>query len=264
MFDTKLFEKELSTSWLGRELFFFDELASTNSYAKEIERDGSKHGAIIITDHQTQGRGQYEREWISDAGTNLTFSIIVEPSSGDRLTVLTLACALAVGETLQDISKASAAIKWPNDVLVNDKKIAGLLTETLYIGNKLDRAIVGIGLNVNQVDFQNHIDGLATSLKKITNQESAREKLLVRLLSRIEYYYRLWDDSDIELIKKINKQLIGYGKWTRLTVNDEEMKGEFKFLGINEAGQMVVLNKELEVNTFSYEQVRVHFDSKTD
>jgi BirA family biotin operon repressor/biotin-[acetyl-CoA-carboxylase] ligase len=263
LFDTTLFKKELSTSWLGRELFFFDRLDSTNTYAKNIERDGSRHGALILTDDQFEGRGQYDRTWKSDPSLNLTFSLIFAPSKGERLTVLTLSAALAIAETIEESTKEAVTIKWPNDVLIKGQKVAGLLTETLFNGNTFERAIVGIGINVDQDKFDENIHGKATSIKKISNQDSSRERLLARLLSRIEYYYRLWETMDIELIKQVNKKLIGYGKWTNLIVNDELLDGEFKFLGINEAGQMVVLNKELEVNTFSYEQVRVQFDPKT-
>lgn len=262
MFNTDLFEKELSTSWLGRELFFFDELGSTNTFAKNLIGDGSLHGALIITDHQTHGRGQYERSWETNSGENLTFSIVFEPGNGNRLTVLTLACALAVAEQLEDITKQQVELKWPNDVLVNENKIAGLLTEASFNGNKFKRVVIGIGLNVNQTEFSDELTDWATSIKNLTKDDSSREKLLARLLTRIEYYYRLWESVDIELIKKINKRLIGYGKWTSISVDSDLLDGEYKFLGINESGQMVVLNKELEVNTFSYEQVRVHFNSQ--
>ncbi len=263
MFDKVLFEKELSTSWLGRELFFFDRLGSTNTFAKKLDRDTSKHGALILTNDQFEGRGQHDRKWDSNPGANLTFSLIFEPTKGDRLTVLTLTTALAIAEIVEDVTKESVFIKWPNDVLVSNQKIAGLLTETLFTGNTLDRVIVGIGLNVNQEKFDELRHGAATSFKNILKESSSRERLLARLLSRIEFYYRFWDSMEIELIKQINKKLIGYGKWTNLVVNNRRLSDEFKFLGINEIGQMVVLNKELEVNTFSYEQVRVLFDSKT-
>lgn len=262
MFDLNLFQKELSTSWLGRELFFFDELESTNTFAKNLERKTSKHGAIVVANYQSKGRGQYDREWQSEPGLNLTFSIVFEPSKADRLTVLTLTSALAIAEIIEELTNDSISIKWPNDVLVNEKKIAGLLTETLFNGDKLERVIVGIGLNVNQENFEKSLNDNATSLRSITSKDTSREILLARLLSRIEFYYRFWDSKDIELIKKINKKFIGYGKWTNLVINDKPLEQKFKFLGINESGHMVVLNKDLEVNTFSYEQVRVHFDSK--
>ncbi len=262
MFDTQLFEKELSTSWLGRELFFYESLESTNKTAKNLERESTKHGSLVLADTQTAGKGQYDRFWDSKSGQNLTFTLLFEPTSGDRLSILTLANALAIADTIEEQTKSTSKIKWPNDVLIGGKKIAGLLTETQFSGNDFDRAIVGIGINVNQEEFNAKIRESAISFKNITNQDISRERLLARILSRIEYYYRLWDTQNIELIKSINKRLIGYGKWTRLTVNGEDLDGEYKFLGINEAGHMVVLNKELEVNTFSYEQIRVQLSSE--
>ncbi len=260
MFDITSFKKELSTSWLGRELLFFESLGSTNNYAKDLDRKSSRHGTLVITDEQFEGRGQYERKWISENGLNLTFSLIFEPQKSDRLILLTLAAALAISEIVEEISKQKVCIKWPNDVLVNNKKIAGLLAETLFVGSTLERVVLGIGWNINQMNFPSSIHGNATSLKKIITKDFSREQMLARLLSRIEYYYRLWDTKDTDLVKHINKKFIGYGEWVNLSVNNDLRQSEYKFMGINAAGDMIVLNKELEVNTFSYEQVRVHID----
>lgn len=263
MFNTNLFDKEISTTWLGRDLFFFERLNSTNTFAKNLERDSSKHGTIILAENQFKGRGQYKHQWNSDAGANLTFSLIFEPKSGEKLTVLTLAVSLAIIEIIEEQTKKSLRLKWPNDILYNNSKIAGILTETIFNGNKLDRAIVGVGLNVNQILFEESIHGKATSIKKIIGKDVIREILLARILSRIEYYYQLWLTTNAELVKRINKKLIGYGMWIKLLINHQEKEGVFKFLGINEKGQLLVLNKDLEVNIFSYEQVRIQIDSES-
>jgi BirA family biotin operon repressor/biotin-[acetyl-CoA-carboxylase] ligase len=261
VFDQQLFKEKLNTSWLGRNFQYVDKLESTNTYAKKLKSDESLHGCVVLTEHQTGGRGQYQRFWYTQAGLNLTFSLIFEPKSSDRFTVLTLACALAVAEVCEELTGKSAPLKWPNDVLFDGRKICGLLTELIHSGNEVDRAVIGIGLNVNQVDFPAELAHSATSIYQHTKEVVPREKLLSRLLTKIEYYYRLWDSFDIDLIKKVNKRLLGYGLWSKLEVNGEDLPGEFKFLGVNESGALLVLNKDLEVNTFSYEQVRVQFDS---
>lgn len=263
MFDTNFFKKEISTSWLGRDLFFFERLNSTNTFAKNIERDGSKHGTLILAENQFKGRGQNNNEWTSDAGLNLTFSLIFEPKSGEKLTVLTLAISLAITEIIEEQTNKSLRLKWPNDILYNNCKIAGVLTETMYNGNALERAIVGVGLNVNQTFFEESIHGKATSIKKILGKDVTREIILAHILSRIEYYYQLWLTKNAEIVKKINKKLIGYGMWVKLLVNHQEKEGVFKFLGINEKGHLRVLNKDFEVNIFLYEQVRIQIDSKS-
>ena len=261
MFESKLFESQLSTSWLGKCLVYFEELESTNTYAKKLKSHESLHGTIILTDAQVAGRGQHARIWNTDPGVNLTFSLVLEPTPADRFIVLTLACALAIAEINEETTGQLFALKWPNDVMHQGRKICGLLTEVVYNGNSVDRVIIGIGLNVNQQEFPAELDQKATSLIHLTEAEIPREVLLTRILSKIEFYYRMWERSDIELLKLINKKLIGYGQWCQLKVNGEMLDGEYKFLGVNESGALLVLNKDLEVNTFSYEQVRVYFDS---
>ncbi len=261
MFDQNIFTKELSTSWLGRELFYFQELPSTNTYAKEIPKGESLHGALVLADHQSAGRGQHQRTWNIEPFQNLTFSLIFEPQHSDRLSILTLACALAVCEYIEENLNTPAQLKWPNDVLVADKKVGGLLTETVFKGDVLERLIIGIGVNINQQVFADELSDTATSFISINSKAHQRELVLVRLLTRMEYFYRLWSTHDLELSKKINKKLIGYGKWVSLEVDGVMQDGQCKFLGINESGHLVVLNKALEVDTFLYEQVRVRLNS---
>ena len=261
MFDTQHFEKALTTSWLGQNYFFFEELTSTNSYAKKMSRVDTLQGVLVVADHQTQGRGQYERNWEATAGQNLTFSLVFEPATGSRLTVLSLACALAVAEVCGTESGVGhPVLKWPNDILVRDRKIGGILTEAIFNGNVIERVVIGIGINVNQIEFNAEISDRTTSFALETKKNYSRERLLAHILSKIEYYYRLWQNREIELLKSINKALVGYGLWTRLNINGADREGQFKFLGINEHGALVVLNKDLEVDTFSYEQVRIHID----
>lgn len=258
MFDTQLFKDNLNTSWLGHNFFYFEELGSTNTHAKSINKADTLQGSLVLADQQSKGRGQYEREWESAPGENLTFSLILEPGSADRLTILTLAFSLAVADVCEVQLKLPANLKWPNDILVEGKKIGGLLTEAIFNGSIMERLIIGIGLNVNQKRFSPELEKNATSLSILTKEDYSREKLLATILTKAEFYYRLWLKKDVELIKSINKRLIGYGSWVKLDINGCEKEGEFKFLGINENGALVVLNKDLEVDTFSYEQIRIN------
>lgn len=258
MFDQAHFEKHIATSWLGRSYHFFEELPSTNSYAKQMNGELSHHGSLVVTDYQTGGRGQYDRKWKVEPGENLTFSLVFEPQKGERFTLLTLACALAVSEVIDSKAGLETKLKWPNDVLCNGKKLCGVLTETQFSGNKVERVVVGIGLNVNQTCFEGEFAKSATSLASENEGAFSREELLAELIQKIEYYYRLWNQYNPDLIKLINRKMLGFGEWTHLTVNNKELEGEYKFLGVNEAGALVALDKELDIKTFAYEQVRVH------
>ena len=261
MFNTQHFEKALTTSWLGHNYFFFEELGSTNTYAKKMSRVDTLHGVLVLADSQTQGRGQYDRYWEAAPGENLTFSLVFEPQNASRLTVLALACALAVAQICsEEVQPEKALLKWPNDILVGGHKVGGVLTEAIFNGSVLERVIIGMGVNVNQASFSDKISGSTTSLSVTAQKKYSRERLLAHILTKIEYHYRLWANRDINLLKAINKSMIGYGLWTRLHVNGLQREGEYKFLGVNENGALVVLNKDLEVDTFSYEQVRISID----
>lgn len=260
LFDTDTFEKMLATSWLGRSFFYFEELDSTSSHAKKMNRDQRLHGALIVADDQLKGRGQYDRSWKTEPACNLTFSLIFEPHDEGRIPILSLACALAATEVFEEAAGKKFQLKWPNDIYCDEKKVGGILTETLFNGNELHRIILGMGLNINQQNFGDELQGLATSLIKITGEKLSRESVLRSILMRIEYLYRLWVNQNVALIQSINKKLIGYGKWVDLEVNKEVLPEKYKFLGINENGALLVLNKDLEVDTFSYEQVRIHSD----
>lgn len=257
-FDKTSFQSALQTQWLGQSIRFFDELPSTNSYLKKIAHDELEQGMICLTNHQTKGRGQYERKWESQDGQNITFSMAFIPSKAERFHVLTLACALAMVEYFNELlTKSCSAIKWPNDVLVNDKKTAGILTETVFNGNTFDRLIIGIGLNVNQKNFSRGLSDIATSLSLEMEKDINREQLLATLLQRIEHKYTLWQKQGPDLIKSINRNIVGYGQWVGLEIDDELQDDQFKLLGIGEKGQLLMLNREGGIESFSYEQVNL-------
>ncbi|MGD8428166.1 MAG: biotin--[acetyl-CoA-carboxylase] ligase [Balneolaceae bacterium] len=257
-----MFQKKLSTQWLGRSICYFNELESTNTYVKKMPADDVEHGMICLTDNQTRGRGQYERKWESENSKNLTFSLVLLPPTSERFHVLTLASALALVEYLDAVMHRQhcAHIKWPNDVLLNDKKVAGFLAETVFTGNKLDRLVIGIGLNVNQENFSPELSGKATSVCLERGESMNRETMLCDLLGRIEYKYRLWSRRKSDLLKSINRNIEGYGQWIRVIVNDKMLDDTYKLLGIDESGKLLMLNQDAGIESFSYEQIRLVVD----
>ena len=249
-------------NWLGSEILYLDSVESTNSFLKDLDHEKISHGMMALTDDQSNGRGQFRKKWYSEPGQNLTFTLLFIPSRAEGLMLLTVAAASAISKVIEEYTGISSVVKWPNDIFLNGKKIGGVLTECLFMGTKPERVLLGIGLNINQVNFSGELEKTATSLKKETGKNFSRERILSRVLSAIQHAYGRWHKKDSNLPVEVNKSIEGYGEWVSVTLNGEMQDGCFKFLGINERGVCLMLNEELDVNTFSHEQIRISTGSK--
>jgi BirA family transcriptional regulator, biotin operon repressor / biotin---[acetyl-CoA-carboxylase] ligase len=182
----------------GRPFRYFDEIGSTNTEALEWSREGAPHGALVVTDHQTQGRGRLGRGWFSEPGTSLQLSLILRPVLPlDVFGLMSTALGLACAEAIEDLTPLRVSLKWPNDVMVGDRKVAGILVETRVAGHKVDVAVAGMGLNVSPPErWPDDLAGRTTTVA--TELASAgfdphldRSQLLAVLLGRIEALYPL-------------------------------------------------------------------------
>lgn len=262
-FNIQDFQKRLRTSWIGSEILYKESLPSTNSYLKKIPGESISQGTVAITDHQTKGRGQYEKYWEAEPCANLTFTMVFKPKSGGRMSLLTLGCAYAIKKTLQPYVGNPIQIKWPNDLLVNNRKLGGILTECMFLGSDPERVLIGVGLNINQTTFSDSLKNIATSLAIESKSTHSRENILAELLSQMEYTYTRWLKNDPSLQRDISREIIGYGQWVSLSINGAESDKKHKFLGVDEKGCCLMLNDELDVDTFSHEQIRIITDRAT-
>ena len=176
---------------IGNEIVFYEQTTSTNDVAKELAQQGAKEGTVVIADYQRQGKGKLGTKWFSQKGDALLFSVIFYPEQKldtDLIKELTLLGAKAVQDVLKEIlPDHNVEIELPNDVLVDKKKISGVLVETQTTGNKLDNAVLGIGLNVNNKKFPQGLEKPPTSVSLIKDGEKvSRTDLYIKLLSRIE------------------------------------------------------------------------------
>ena len=260
-FDIEYFNNCLRTTWIGSEFIHVDKVNSTNSSAKNIPPDELVHGTVLNTDNQSSGRGQYERNWFAEPGKNLTFTIVFKPPNAGRLTLLTMASAYAVLNVIKQKTDHPVSLKWPNDIMIDGKKVGGILTECIFYGQNPDRVLIGIGLNISKADFDEELKDIAISLESVTNETVKREQLLADILASVELVYQKWHKQDAFLHQEISRNMIGFGEWVKLKVAHELQEGRFKFLGVNEKGELLVLNEDLDVNTFSHEQVRIITDS---
>jgi BirA family transcriptional regulator, biotin operon repressor / biotin---[acetyl-CoA-carboxylase] ligase len=259
-FDVELFKNNLRTTWIGSEFIYIDKVDSTNNRLKKIPSEDLVHGMVLAARYQARGRGQYQRSWHATSGLNLTFTIGLCPPDGNRLTLLTLAAAFAVSEALEAYTEQSVLLKWPNDIVIGSRKVGGILTECMFFGHKPDRVLLGIGINIGEKEFPEELSESAVSLSEVSKETIVIEKLLAEILTQIELIYQNWHKHNSELHNRVSRKLIGYGEWVTLKVNDAELPGKFKFLGINEKGELLALNEQLDVNTFAHEQVRIITD----
>lgn len=261
-FNVEYFQQKLQTSWLGSEFIYLEKTDSTNSYLKRVSSSDLIHGTVVLTDHQIKGRGQYERKWQAEPFRNLTLTIAFRPKKSDRLNLLTLAVAYSITKILKLYISEPVNIKWPNDILVGKKKIGGLLTECTFNGSNPDRMLIGLGLNIDQHQFSDGVGKSAVSFNKVSDVSITREDLLVDILIGIENIYQRWHKYDETLKQNISQCLLGYGKWVQVSINGKIPEQKFKFIGINSKGELLMLNEQLDVNNFTYEQVRILADSQ--
>jgi len=216
-------------------------------------------GAICLTDRQVKGRGQHQKSWISEPCANLTWSFLLRPNTQDRLFLLTLACIHALANVIERDFQLNTNIKWPNDLFVGGKKIAGVLAESVFIGNKLDRFIVGIGLNVNQTSFPDYLPN-AASLSQFLGRSLDRELLLAHIVQESNQLIQAWRMKEPKLVNDINHRLIGHGSRVRVEVDGVSLDGLRLFLGVNINGHLLLIDDDYTVHTYAYEQVRIYVD----
>ncbi len=186
LFNIEEFDIKLDTDFLGRNFIYCDEVDSTNKLLLE-SKEFSQNGTVILAEHQTEGKGRRGREWVSNSGQNLTFSILVKDfTHGKRVNLINLAASLAVAHSIENLYQLKVELKWPNDVLIRNKKTAGILVESISKGNKIERFVIGLGVNVNQTNFQGKFEISPTSIRKEFKEIVSRERLLSEILNNYE------------------------------------------------------------------------------
>lgn len=198
-FDVELFQHQLDTHFFGRErrLVFLPTVDSTNTFAMQLARRGSEEGVVVLTDSQTAGKGRLGRRWVDRSGHNVLSSTVLRPLFPPYL--LVMIASLAVTHAITHTCEAAATIKWPNDILIGDHKVAGILIETSHDLSGQLVAVVGIGVNVNgwredvlAFESEPPLAGLvatATTLASACGHEISRETFAALLLQHLEMLY---------------------------------------------------------------------------
>lgn len=229
------------TLFMGKNLVFVPDCHSTNSLAMDLaQRRSGAEGTVVITDNQYSGRGQRGNLWISEPGKNLTFSVLLKPNvRPDQQFILTQLVALAVADYVKT-KTAGVKIKWPNDILVNEKKVCGILIESSLSGAQVQFVIAGIGLNMNQTVFQNP---RATSLKLETGIEFNLNAELNQLLLALETRYLRFREGSVATIRAdYHQNLYRLGEKHQFVTGRESFNGTIE--AIDESGRLLVRTAE--------------------
>lgn len=240
------------TKWAGRKLHFLESTGSTNIDAKLFAEEGEPHGTIVVADRQTAGRGRRGRSWESPAGRSIYFTIVVRPKfAPDSASMVTLVMALSVAEAIEEITGLPAGIKWPNDIVVNGKKVVGILTEMSMMPemNEIQFLVAGVGVNVNQAgpeEFPEKVRKMATSLKIEAGRQFDRAALLERILARFEADYERFEKTlDLSALKaRYEARLAGRNAGVRVLDPAGEYNGISR--GITDTGELIVEREDGE------------------
>jgi BirA family biotin operon repressor/biotin-[acetyl-CoA-carboxylase] ligase len=234
-----LYKIPASTLFIGKNLIFVQECHSTNTLAQELGQQSSvPEGSVVITDNQTAGRGQRGNSWETTQGLNFTFSILLRPSflAPNQQFYLNIVIALGVFDYLSLRTDRHVSIKWPNDILADQKKISGILIENTIQGSTIQYTVAGVGLNINQQSFASE---KATSLKNITGNDYVLSDELDLVLALIEKkYLQLRQGHGKTLLNEYHQHLFGLGDQRTFRSDGNEFFGEIT--GIDPIGRLKV------------------------
>jgi BirA family biotin operon repressor/biotin-[acetyl-CoA-carboxylase] ligase len=227
----------------------FASLGSTNDQLKAMV--DAPEFTCVVADEQTAGRGRRERNWYSTQGDGLYLSILFLPrsDSASKLPLTGLLAAVAVAETLIDRGVAGVDIKWPNDVMVNGRKISGVLAETVSAGSESIRLVLGVGVNLNHRSFPPELREMATSFAIETGERIAVEEFRGLLLERIAYWYELWRRGETARVIDRWSRLSTYARGQRIAVAMENEKYTGVTDGLTETGALRLVTGGGEVKT---------------
>jgi BirA family biotin operon repressor/biotin-[acetyl-CoA-carboxylase] ligase len=223
------------TKVIGRDIRVFQETTSTNDVIEKLARDGVKEGVVVFAESQTKGRGRLGRKWSSPAGKGLWFSTLLRPElQPQQATQLIVAAAVALRRAVETVTGLKAEIKWPNDLLLRGKKIAGILTELSAELDRVKHVILGIGVDVNQAsaDFPADLRRIATSLRAELDESVSRSDLAVAILRELDHdYFRVCSGRFAALADEWESFCTTIGQHVVIRVGDRQIRGRAESLG---------------------------------
>lgn len=230
-----------ATEWAGCEIYYFDSIDSTNTKAKELAEEGHPSGTLVVADRQTAGKGRRGRSWESPTGIGIFMTLMLKPEiNPNNASMLTLVAAMATTRAIRRVTGVPAMIKWPNDIVMNGKKVCGILTEMSAQFDYINHIVIGIGINVHNEDFPEEIAKTASSLYLERGQHIHRASLIEAFLEEFEDVYAEYlKTEDMEgLQKEYDAMLVNRGRQVRVLDPKEPFEG--KAMGITKKGELIV------------------------
>lgn len=250
----------LETQVLGQTHYiYYPEVDSTNIRARELAAQGYPEGTVVAAEAQTSGKGRRGRSWFSPAGQGLYFSVILRPRVPLRdISKVSLVAGLAVAETMEAELNLKPVIKWPNDILINNRKVAGILAEAVTDMDSVEYIVLGMGLNINNQmqDFPSDLQVRATSALAECGTVISRARILQTLLKRLEYHYSLFTGNDFrQVLDKIKSRSIVIGREVRLDTVNGYIIGQA--IDIDDNGFLLVRDREGATHTIMSGEITV-------
>ncbi|WP_407409410.1 biotin--[acetyl-CoA-carboxylase] ligase [Methanobrevibacter sp.] len=234
--------KEQSTTYIGEKLYVYDEVGSTNTIAKFLSMQDDENGTVIISEKQTKGKGRTGKDWESPLG-GIWLSIIIKPDADQsKLPLITLATGVAVAKALEKIGVENPEIKWPNDIMINGRKVCGILTESVSKLDKIENVIIGVGIdaNIESSQLPDELQKITTTIKDELGRE-CDENLLIRIfLEEFEQINELFNHENYEkILKEWRKRSYSIGKKVEVR-KPFDTPFDAYVIGINEEGTLIV------------------------
>ncbi len=236
----------LKTKWIGKRIHYFQTLDSTNSKAYELALNGAEEGEVIIAESQEKGKGRLGRQWLSPPFLNVYISLILRPKiPPHQASLVTLMAAVATADAIRNFLGLLPLIKWPNDILLRGRKVAGLLNEIHSEADRVHFVILGIGVNLNMGEkmFSKEIRNIATSLKIETGQTVSRKDFLQSLLLELERWYAIFSrEGSAVILKAWRDRAHIKGKQVKVTSFGETLVG--RAIDIDSDGALILEKKD--------------------
>lgn len=258
-----MIRSELNTEWFGTRIMVMDEVDSTNEEIKRQGALGASHGLVVVAESQTAGKGRIGRQWLSQKGCGIWMSFLIRTDlKPQEIAPVTLVAALACNDAIRRTTDINSYVKWPNDIVTDGKKLAGILTEMVPVCNpdgeyEVDYVVVGVGINVRSLEFPEELSDRATSILLQGYSDINRNHIIAEFGKSFEKYFSIFEkDRNLSGLKQeYENVLINRNREVLITAYDEPRK--CLATGINDEGELLVRYENGETDAIRVGEVSV-------